>query len=92
MRAEDDPRSYTKSTKPKANFFGFLSSTNRETGCFFVEFIETTLVSYQLDSSPIITFVPRVDGRQLITCTRSILVSSEPAVCQSLTQNVRVWP
>src|SRR6267142_2049142 len=43
------------------------------------------LISHYV-SSLIITFVPRVDGRQLITCTRSILVSSEPAVCQSLTQ------
>src|SRR6185369_5278199 len=35
---------------------------------------------------------PRVDGRQLITCARSIFVSSLPAACQSFTQKVRVGP
>ena len=38
------------------------------------------------------TFVPRVDGRQLMIWARSIFVSSVPAVCQSFTQNVRVSP
>ena len=36
--------------------------------------------------------MPRVDGRQLIICARSILVISVPAACQSFTQNVRVSP
>jgi len=31
-----------------------------------------------------ITLVPRVDGKQLITCARSILVSSVPAVVPQL--------
>src|SRR6267142_5850319 len=36
------------------------------------------------------TWTPRVEGKQLITCARSILVILLPAECQSLSQNVRV--
>src|SRR2546423_3961366 len=38
------------------------------------------------------TCTPRVEGKQLITCARSIRVKSLPAACQSLTQKVRVAP
>ena len=42
------------------------------------------------DSTTICT--PRVEGKQLIICARSILVRSVPAACQSFTQKVRVSP
>src|SRR6185369_6237975 len=42
------------------------------------------------DSTTICT--PRVDGKQLITCARSIFVISLPAACHSFTQKVRVGP
>src|SRR2546421_4688405 len=47
---------------------------------------------YSNQSSSMTTVVPRVDGKQLMICTRSIFVISEPAACQSFTQNVRVSP
>src|SRR5215213_3489496 len=47
---------------------------------------------YSASGDSTTTCTPRVDGRQLITCARSILVISLPAACQSFTQNVRVAP
>jgi len=38
------------------------------------------------------TFVPRVNGKQLMIWARSILVNSVPAVCHNFTQKVRVAP
>lgn len=49
-------------------------------------------LDYSSGSSSITIVVPRVDGRQLITCARSIFVCSVPAVCHNFTQKVRVSP
>src|SRR6185369_13531345 len=49
-------------------------------------------MSYSSSGDSTMTCTPRVEGRQLITCARSIFVSSLPAACQSFTQKVRVGP
>ena len=49
-------------------------------------------LDYSSGSSGIVTCIPRVDGKQLITWTRSMRFSSDSGACQSFTQKVRVGP